>query len=111
MTENPPSEWALKEACKRLGECYASWVIGRVSTWVSRAIVELARMIEKYEKEPVAPLRQEAREIVAKIYDDHESPAMARYVRAGDFDNDLLVQSAYNGLRRGMELAAAKGGA
>jgi hypothetical protein len=64
--------------------------------------------------DPVDPLLIEAREIVATS--DHDpwpgSPwhvNQAELIRAGRGDDMLVVRAAYNGLKRGMELASQAG--
>ena len=57
------------------------------------------------EPEPVDPLLDEAREIVAKLSEDDGNPAFACAVRSCKRDDDLEVRIALTALRRGMELA------
>ena len=57
------------------------------------------------EPEPVDPLMDEAREIVAKLNEDDDIPIFASEVRAGKRDDDLEVRIALAALRRNLELA------
>lgn len=56
------------------------------------------------ELEPVDPMLVEAREIVAKDFED-DYPEWARYCREGAYDKDRYVRLVLAGLQRGLELA------
>jgi len=105
-TETTPPEWAIEEACRRSNLSYISY-----KSYPGAALNAFARYIAQHEPAPVDPLREEAREIVARWYGDEGHPVMARYTRDGDHDNSGLVLCTLSGLRRGKELAEKKEGA
>ena len=81
--------------------------------WVNIAATDAIILLMRYhdliapepEPEPVDPLLDEAREIVAKLNEDDDIPIFANEVRAGKRDDDLEVRIALTALRRNLELA------
>lgn len=95
--------WAFKEVDKRVPKT------GGHSVWDKARHAERLRylaasLIAKYEKETVAPLLIEAREIVAKHYENSGSPGAAKVFRTGEWDDRDDIQCTIKALLRGIEL-------
>jgi len=88
-------EWALKEACRRLGVSLADYCNDCFDMKFEIAIEELAKMIAKHEEPPVDPF-VEAVEEALNWWDNHtnEPDPVGEFVK--------ILQ------RRGMELARAE---
>lgn len=88
-----PADWAIKEALKRAGLRDISYK--HVKCWPAAypAHLELARMIEKFEKPPVSNARRRARELFGEVYPRLSKPV----IDSGEFDDDkvlLIIEKA-----------------
>lgn len=103
MTDIPA--WAFKRAAElsKDEEPRIHWAGDKAAVYASMGA--FARYIAEHEQPPVDPLLVEAREIVAKYYDDEGQPNHAQAIRAGNWNETGLVKSALAALRRGIELA------
>jgi hypothetical protein len=110
VADELPPDWAIERALSlgptgtKLEDVKRHWP-GHT------AHIAFARYISEHEEPPVDPLLIEAREIVAKSDHDPWVPDspwhdnQAALIRAGKNDKTLVVRAAYNGLKRGIELA------
>ena len=110
-------DWAIEEALKPVNTscseiCALSVARVRYYKYIAitlrQSILAHAQMIFKYQKEPVDPLLEEAREICAKDAERLRYPSSAEGYRAGDHDDSPIVQVILTALRRGVEIG--KGG-
>lgn len=107
MTDKLPADWALRVAAVEVGFKFPEAVIPSVKATPSSyaTLIALARRIEKTDQPPIEPLLLEAREIVAKYYEDANGPYNVARIRSGEWDSTNLNQIALAALKRGMELA------
>lgn len=90
-------EWAKEEAVrrceKRLGR-RLGYGAGDIGNICYPAITELAATIAKHEQPPVNPLLIEAREFVARAFDQRGGySCTAQAYRNGEYDSDMTVKS------------------
>ena len=104
MTDLPT--WALEEAVKRLnaegGPAGAIW--RSPNDHISHAVITVARLIAKYEKEPVDPIHAEAVELVVNIAQPMRTKNQIQAIREGHAGENLILL-AESALRRGIEMA------
>lgn len=98
--------WALDEVDKRaprpLNTSHVAW---EWKFYVDDLRRLAASLIAKHEEKPVDPLLKEAREIVAKFYDEQGDSRAAKTCRGGYCDTTGTLQMIVEGLRRGIEIA------
>ena len=99
---NLPEIWALDEAVKRTLPQYSVWKhfsdFNSPHTVASRAIIELARLIEKHEPKPIDPMLEIAREFVSNFCDNVGFITTAKQVRDGLHDDRLSLEFLNNRL-------------
>lgn len=107
MTDEIP-QWAVKEALKRSNLFNSPCLVAKNKdmAW-SKAVNAFASYIAQHEEPPVDPLLIEAREIVAKYFDERGNSRVAKTCRSGDCDTTGTLQMTIEGLRRGIELGKA----
>jgi hypothetical protein len=114
MTEQMPINAALIEAARRNKWSQPLIAPNQVHANVSlhADIIELARMIEKYEPDTLVDpvekmLREEARDIAVSVMRGSHSPNIAPAIKAGQGDHYPVTQAAFDAIRRGYELGKA----
>lgn len=98
-------EWAFERAVKLTNaiaglESYTAYTCRAHN--VGQAF---ARYIAEHEQPPADPLRIEAREILAREYEEGGMPEAAQHTREGVWKVVGRVEDILAGLRRGIELA------
>lgn len=105
MTDNEElAQWAMDRARKLLRAEYVALGASAANSHpptnpANPAVKVLARIIETYEKPPVDPDLEIAREAAALAYEGHRYHDLAGLTRAGKCDNDLCVIAAHHALR------------
>lgn len=98
-------EWAFERAAKLTNAIACNAAYTAYTCRVLNMGQAFARYIAEHEQPPADPLLIEAREILAREYEECGMPEAAQHTREGVWNVVGRVEDILAGLRRGIELA------
>jgi hypothetical protein len=101
--ESAPAAWAIRKVMALCG------IPEDGAGAPDAAITAFARYVEANEPPPPDPLLNEAREVIAQVYESIEMPFAAQAARLGKSDRPLTMRITLQALRRGIALAGTPG--